>query len=195
MGAEAAQPAPQVKIRCKLWPASPKLSLAIGQDQRVSCPFRHFRGEWTPQPSKDIRLSTPETSAERDPSVLERLRILFAASRGFWLVNQINFGDGIAYFGFLALMTLFMERDVGLSTNVATTAISFFSGFAGLWQLQGTGQHTFLIDAGLAGGGDANNPFFELSFNVADIALVVGVAMLVLHWLFVERPAEKRAAS
>jgi dipeptide/tripeptide permease len=73
-------------------------------------------------------LSTPETSAERDPSVLERLRILFAASRGFWLVNQINFGDGIAYFGFLALMTLFMEHDVGLSTAWSTRAISFFSG-------------------------------------------------------------------
>jgi len=59
---------------------------------------------------------------------MERLRILFAASRGFWLVNQINFGDGIAYFGFLTLMTLFMERDVGLSTAWATRGISLFSG-------------------------------------------------------------------
>jgi dipeptide/tripeptide permease len=73
-------------------------------------------------------LSTPETRADQDPGLMDRLRILFAASRGFWLVNQINFGDGIAYFGFLALMTLFMEHDVGLSTAWSTRAISFFSG-------------------------------------------------------------------
>ena len=30
------------------------------------------------------------------------------------------------------------------------------------------------------------------SFNVADIALVVGVLMLVLHWFFVERPAARQ---
>jgi dipeptide/tripeptide permease len=84
-------------------------------------------------------LSTPETTADHDPGLMDRLRILFAASRGFWLVNQINFGDGIAYFGFLALMTLFMERDVGLSTNLATTAISFFSGMVTLTMALGGG--------------------------------------------------------
>lgn len=84
-------------------------------------------------------MSTPELQTERDPGLGERLRILFAASRGFWLVNQINFGDGIAYFGFLALMTLFMERDVGLSTTLATTAISFFSGMVTLTMALGGG--------------------------------------------------------
>lgn len=84
-------------------------------------------------------MSTPELNSERDPGLGDRLRILFAASRGFWLVNQINFGDGIAYFGFLALMTLFMERDIGLSTNLSTTAISFFSGMVTLTMALGGG--------------------------------------------------------
>ena len=84
-------------------------------------------------------MSTPEREFDSDPGLMDRLRILFAASRGFWLVNQINFGDGIAYFGMLALMTLFMERDIGLSTNGATSAISFFSGMVTLTMAIGGG--------------------------------------------------------
>jgi POT family proton-dependent oligopeptide transporter len=84
-------------------------------------------------------LSTPEQRFDPDPNLMDRLRLLFAASRGFWLVNQINFGDGIAYFGMLALMTLFMERDIGLSTNGATSAISFFSGMVTLTMAIGGG--------------------------------------------------------
>jgi dipeptide/tripeptide permease len=84
-------------------------------------------------------LSTPEQNFDPNPNLMDRLRILFAASRGFWLVNQINFGDGIAYFGMLALMTLFMERDIGLSTNGATSAISFFSGMVTLTMAVGGG--------------------------------------------------------
>ncbi len=56
----------------------------------------------------------------------------------------------------------------------ADYVIAFFNGFAGLWQLQGTGEHTFLADAGLAGGGDANNPFFEMSVLLGDIGVVPG---------------------
>ena len=86
-----------------------------------------------------LGLSTPEQNFDPNPNLMDRLRILFAASRGFWLVNQINFGDGIAYFGMLALMTLFMERDIGLSTNGATSAISFFSGMVTLTMAIGGG--------------------------------------------------------
>ncbi len=44
---------------------------------------------------------------EAEGSLWERMRVLVRASRGFWLVNSVNFGDGIAYFGMLALMTFF----------------------------------------------------------------------------------------
>ena len=57
----------------------------------------------------------------------------------------------------------------------ADYAIAFFSGFAGLWQLQETGEHTFIADAGLvAASFDANDPFFELSVQLSDLGLVPG---------------------
>ena len=45
---------------------------------------------------------------EDKTSLKDILKLLFSASKGFWLVNAVNFGDGIAYFGMLNLMTLFL---------------------------------------------------------------------------------------
>jgi len=40
---------------------------------------------------------SPEAAGhEQELSMRETLRILLAASRGFWLVNWVNFGDGVA---------------------------------------------------------------------------------------------------
>jgi len=64
---------------------------------------------------------------EQQPGPMESLKILFRASRGYWMVNVANFGDGVAYFGMLALMTLFMELNVGMSANGATSSIGFFT--------------------------------------------------------------------
>ena len=49
----------------------------------------------------------------RDPTIRETLAALLASSRGLWLVNLVNFSDGVTYFGVLALTTLFLERDAG----------------------------------------------------------------------------------
>jgi dipeptide/tripeptide permease len=73
------------------------------------------------------------------PGPIESLRILFGASRGYWLVNQINFGDGIAYFSMLALMTLFLQDDVGFSTSASTGAVSTFSALVTLSMALGAG--------------------------------------------------------
>ncbi len=80
-----------------------------------------------------------DAAAAAKPGVRESLKILFSASRGFWLVNQINFGDGIAYFGMLALMTLFLRVDVGLTTTAATQAVSLFTGLVTLTMAIGSG--------------------------------------------------------
>lgn len=77
-----------------------------------------------------------ELEAE-DLSILDNLKILFGASRGFWLVNQVNFLDGIAYFGFLHLMTLFIRMDVGFTTNGATVAVSTFTGLVTFFMFGG----------------------------------------------------------
>ncbi len=76
---------------------------------------------------------------ESHAGVLESIKILFTASRGYLMVNVANFGDGVAYFGFLALMVLFMEKNVGFSTNWSTTAISFYSGAVTIFMALGAG--------------------------------------------------------
>lgn len=82
-------------------------------------------------------MSTGETKP-RVP-LREVLASLAGASRGFWLVNLVNFGDGIAYFGFLSLLTLFFEHDVGMSTRASTIATSTFTGLVTLFMVLGAG--------------------------------------------------------
>jgi POT family proton-dependent oligopeptide transporter len=79
---------------------------------------------------------TPETK-EETLSLRENYRILFRASRAFWLVNLVNFGDGIAYFGILNLLTLFITQDVGFSDHATGMAVSFFTGLVTLFMFGG----------------------------------------------------------
>jgi dipeptide/tripeptide permease len=79
------------------------------------------------------------TEERSQPTVLESFKILFGASRGYWLVNAANFGDGIAYFGILFLMTLFMQHNIGFSTPWATLSISWFSGAVTIFMALGGG--------------------------------------------------------
>lgn len=88
---------------------------------------------------------SPETTAEIAPAapeprpltLRENLQVLFTASRGFWLVNVVNFGDGIAYFGILNLLTLFLSRDAHFSDPAAGFAVSFFTGVVTLCMFGG----------------------------------------------------------
>ncbi len=80
-----------------------------------------------------------EDPSQNAPSLRETLSVLVKASRGFWLVNWVNFGDGIAYFGLLALMTLFLESRVGFSAHSSTVAVSVFTGFVTLFMVLGAG--------------------------------------------------------
>jgi proton-dependent oligopeptide transporter, POT family len=70
-------------------------------------------------------------------SIRENLRILFSASRAFWLVNLVNFGDGIAYFGILNLLTLFISGRVGFSDHLTGIAVSTFTGLVTLCMFGG----------------------------------------------------------
>jgi MFS family permease len=80
---------------------------------------------------------TAEGADAEELSLLDNFKILFGASKGFWLVNQVNFLDGIAYFGILHLLTLFIRMDVGLSTSGATVAVSTFTGLVTLFMFGG----------------------------------------------------------
>lgn len=74
---------------------------------------------------------------EKQLSLRETFRILIKASKGFWLVNVVNFGDGIAYFGILTLLTLFLDRDIGFSDQMTGISVSVFTGLVTLFMLGG----------------------------------------------------------
>ncbi|MFH1861821.1 MAG: MFS transporter [bacterium] len=84
-------------------------------------------------------MSDPVNSSEeqKDLSLGEIIRILLKASRGFWLINLVNFGDGISYFGILTLLTLFLHADVGFSDQWTGISVSFFTGAVTLFMLGG----------------------------------------------------------
>ncbi len=84
----------------------------------------------------------PAAAAEappREPTIRETLAALLASSRGLWLVNLVNFSDGVTYFGVLALTTLFLERDAGFSTEGSTAAVSLFTGAVTVFMALGGG--------------------------------------------------------
>ncbi len=79
---------------------------------------------------------------EQNPSklsILDSIKVLLTASRGYLLVNLSNFGDGIAYFGFIGLMVLFMEKNVGFTAHYSTVSISSFSGAVTIFMALGAG--------------------------------------------------------
>jgi proton-dependent oligopeptide transporter, POT family len=87
--------------------------------------------------TKENALEVEVEEKEEELSLLDNFKILFGASKGFWLVNQVNFLDGIAYFGILHLMTLFISRDIGFSMNSTTIAVSTFTGLVTLFMFGG----------------------------------------------------------
>ena len=73
-----------------------------------------------------------------DPSAWESVKILFGASRAYWLVNMVNFGDGIAYFGILTLLTLYLGKErLGMSDYFAGLSVSAFTGLVTLFMFGG----------------------------------------------------------
>jgi len=78
-----------------------------------------------------------KTGEEEQLSLRETFRILFKASKGFWLVNIINFGDGIAYFGVLTLLTMFLHGEIGFSDQMTGISVSVFMGLVTLFMLGG----------------------------------------------------------
>ena len=78
-----------------------------------------------------------EENQKEDLSFWESVKILFSASRGFWLINMVNFVDGIAYFGILALLTIFLSDKVGMSDHLKSVSVSLFTGLVTLFMFGG----------------------------------------------------------
>jgi dipeptide/tripeptide permease len=83
----------------------------------------------------DTNASTEET---QDLTLRENLRLLLKASKGFWLVNQINFFDGIAYFGILMLLTRYLgPSGLGMSDQTTGLSVSAYTGLVTLFMFGG----------------------------------------------------------
>lgn len=81
---------------------------------------------------------TSADETKKELSIKEQLGILVKASKGFWLVNMVNFGDGIAYFGILTLLTLFLGKErLGMSDHAAGLSVSAFTGLVTLFMFGG----------------------------------------------------------
>ena len=80
-----------------------------------------------------------EKKDTKNLSLKENIKVLFTTSRGYLMVNVANFGDGVAYFGFLALMVLFLKENVGFTTHWSTVSISLFSGAVTIFMALGAG--------------------------------------------------------
>jgi len=93
-------------------------------------------------PAPDTSDPGPAAAAAGVPApggLRETVSALLSSSRGYWLVNLVNFADGVAYFGVLALMTLFMEVNAGFSTEWATVSVSLFTGAVTVFMAVGGG--------------------------------------------------------
>ncbi|MBF0499066.1 MAG: MFS transporter [Candidatus Riflebacteria bacterium] len=77
------------------------------------------------------------TEQTPDISLWETLQILFGASRAFWLVNLVNFCDGIAYFGMLTLLTRFLGTKLGMSDQLTSVSVSAYTGMVTLFMFGG----------------------------------------------------------
>jgi len=106
----------------------------------------------------------PEKTKEL--TLKENFKILFGASRAFWLVNLVNFGDGVAYFGILNLLTLFIQHDVGFNDHLTTISVSLFTG----------GVTLFMF-----GGGFVSDHFgVRKALSLAILTLLIGRIFLVV---------------
>jgi POT family proton-dependent oligopeptide transporter len=68
-----------------------------------------------------------------------QLNELRQGSFSYWLVNLVNFTDGIAYFGILGLLVLYLTQNLGVSDSAASPMVSFFTGGVTLFMLIGGG--------------------------------------------------------
>lgn len=78
------------------------------------------------------KASQTKTSDSESISLWESIKLLFMASRAFWIVNLVSFGDGIAYFGVLTLLTRYLGTDLAMGTARAGLAVSLFTGLVTL---------------------------------------------------------------
>lgn len=89
-----------------------------------------------PVPAGAIGVSAIE-EAEEAPGLQEALGGLARSGAAYWLVNLVNFTDGIAYFGILNLLVLYLSQDLHIADTQASRYVSVMTGLVALFMVPG----------------------------------------------------------
>lgn len=89
-----------------------------------------------PAPPQAVGVAATEED-ENPPGFLEALGGLAGSGAGFWLVNLVNFSDGIAYFGILGILVNYFSGDLHIPDKYASMYVSFLTGLVALLMVPG----------------------------------------------------------
>lgn len=78
-----------------------------------------------------------ENESRPSPGFFGQLRELSSCGMGYWLVNMANFTDGIAYFGILNLLVLYLTRELHMADARAGLTVSLFTGMVTILMVPG----------------------------------------------------------
>ncbi|MBS2035105.1 MFS transporter [bacterium] len=99
-------------------------------------PLVEAADEASARPAPPQVILSPE-AAEKSPGFGEALKGLKASGPAYWLVNLVNFSDGIAYFGILNLLVLYFSKDLHIADQYASMYVSVLTGPVALLMVPG----------------------------------------------------------
>lgn len=90
-----------------------------------------------PAPPQAIGVAAREEDQQDAPALGEALGGLARSGSAYWLVNLVNFTDGIAYFGILNLLVLYFSQDLHIPDKYASVFVSVMTGLVALFMVPG----------------------------------------------------------
>lgn len=91
-----------------------------------------------PVPAQAIGIkATGEDDGKDAPALGEALSGLARSGAAYWLVNLVNFTDGIAYFGILNLLVLYFSQDLHIADQYASIYVTLMTGMVALLMVPG----------------------------------------------------------
>ncbi len=87
--------------------------------------------------ARPVPLLVAEQAEQEPPNLAEALGGLARSGAAYWLVNLVNFTDGIAYFGILNLLVLYFSQDLHIADQYASIYVTMMTGMVALLMVPG----------------------------------------------------------
>ncbi len=97
-------------------------------------PLVEVADEATARPAPPL---AAEETEQDPPDLAEALGGLARSGAAYWLVNLVNFTDGIAYFGILNLLVLYFSQDLHIADQYASIYVTMMTGMVALLMVPG----------------------------------------------------------